>query len=175
MVVNNLYIFRTINCPAEANTKLVIDANAPLAFAISAQSLQLITGRNAHVIDVRCQVQLNKFPQGSTFNVRPPLAAFQTKQAFRLFRIKGPDHTLSIMKYVNNIKRYYSEQSDQSNSMLTPVDFHLYLKIQHASQTPHTSIARLRFQPCSMQQWFRIAIGLLPAFEHQFATCLECQ
>ncbi len=60
MVVHDFDAVRAIHFPHEANTPLVIDANAVLALAIAFQRLQLITGRNVQTGEFGCCMELQQ-------------------------------------------------------------------------------------------------------------------
>jgi len=51
MIVNDLYIRRTVRRPAEANPVLVVDTNAIKSMPSSSESLKSITRRNPQVVE----------------------------------------------------------------------------------------------------------------------------
>jgi len=46
MVINNLDIFWSLDCPYKAHAKLIVNADAVLSGPITLQHLQAITGRH---------------------------------------------------------------------------------------------------------------------------------
>lgn len=71
MIVNNLNFVWSVCRPPEANPELVINPDAPLAFAVAAQRFQPVAWRGAHVVQASREVELHQFTQCLTFNLRP--------------------------------------------------------------------------------------------------------
>ncbi len=85
MIINNFNICRTFISPAKTNSKLVIDANTPLAFSVAAQPLKTITRRHTHVTQALRQIKLNELAQGGALDTCPLSHMPQPKERFRFF------------------------------------------------------------------------------------------
>jgi len=62
VIVNNLYSSRSICCPREADTVLIVDSDAVPAPPIPRQRLQAIPGRNPQLVQKAHRIQLLQFP-----------------------------------------------------------------------------------------------------------------
>ena len=87
------YIGRAIRTPPKSNPVLVVDADTPLAFSISAQSLEPVSRWNAHVGKALGQIKLHEFAQSLTLNACPFAHMLQLKELPRVGVSKGHDHT----------------------------------------------------------------------------------
>jgi hypothetical protein len=94
MIINDFNIRWPLRGPSKTNPELVIDANAPLTFPVSAQGLKPISRRYTHIIHALCQIKLNQFAQGLPLNSRPSSHMFQPKQLFCIGISERSDHGL---------------------------------------------------------------------------------
>jgi hypothetical protein len=101
VIINNFNIFRPFITPAETDSELVIDADAPLAFSVATQRFKPVSRRCAHVAQAGCQIQLHKFAQRSAFDRRPLPHMLQPKERFCVLRPERLDHAVN-----NNENRY---------------------------------------------------------------------
>ena len=69
VVINDLYVVRMIRVPTEADSPLVIDADAMLPLSTSRKGFQPISGGRAEIIDRRGRVNLTKLPVDSPLDV----------------------------------------------------------------------------------------------------------
>ena len=65
MVIHNFYVERIFALPAEANSPLVIHANAVLAFAVVFQGFQMVAVRHAQIVQTPRLMQQQQFPPGN--------------------------------------------------------------------------------------------------------------
>ena len=74
MVIHNFNVPCIRALPAEADTPLVIDANAVLAFALALQGFESIAGRYTQIVEAPGLIQQKEFPSRDPLNLRrqPP-------------------------------------------------------------------------------------------------------
>src|SRR5450759_2177657 len=70
MAIGDLNVESVALREAKAHSPLVIDSDAPLAFAITLKSLQTIRWRGLEIFNPSCRVELRKPHRGSTANLR---------------------------------------------------------------------------------------------------------
>jgi hypothetical protein len=88
MVVGNLNIFRVNPGPYEANSKLVVDPDRMLSFAISPQLLKMVARRVPEIIERRGRIQHDQLAPSRAYEVRRKTLARPLPVADRLgFRI----------------------------------------------------------------------------------------
>ena len=92
MIVHDFDAVRAIHFPHEANTPLVIDANAVLALAIAFQRLELITWRNAQTGEFGCCMQLQQLAPGHTFDVPETSHGLSVEQRLGVVTRKRANH-----------------------------------------------------------------------------------
>jgi hypothetical protein len=88
MIVHNLNVSGTISRPAEADTPLIVDANAPLTATVALQSLETIAGRRPQVRKPNSRVQHIKLSFGH-LRKRPPLRRAKTSSKELICRSSG--------------------------------------------------------------------------------------
>jgi len=69
MVIHDLYAVSVPVAPRKTNTKLVIDANAVLPFAIALQCLKVITRRSLQVLQHHGVIEHYQFSQRNALNI----------------------------------------------------------------------------------------------------------
>ena len=69
MVVYDLDIESVTGFPAEANTPLLVDANAVLSDPVSGEGLKAICRWDAKVIEVLCAIEHSQLVEGALLNV----------------------------------------------------------------------------------------------------------
>lgn len=93
MVIDNFDAVGVVGLPAKADTPLIVDPDAVLAFSVSAKLLQSITWWNSQVIERFGSIDKQEFPQcGSPQWWREPLHRLPMKQPLRLVVGKTLDH-----------------------------------------------------------------------------------
>jgi len=70
VIIRDLNFVRVTLAPLETNAVLIVDANAVLAFAIAAQPLKPVAGRNEKVCQGRSRVQHLQFLERGFAEVR---------------------------------------------------------------------------------------------------------
>ncbi len=91
MVVNNLYIFRTFRSPHEANTPLLINANAVLPLAISFQGFKFIAWWYAQVFQNRGPIKLLQFSKCRALKINPTTYPFSLKEGLGILALETLD------------------------------------------------------------------------------------
>lgn len=71
MVINDLNIFGTGLAPAEANSPLVVNPDAPLAFSFAAQPFKTVSWRQTENFDPYRSIQHIQFSDGDILNAAP--------------------------------------------------------------------------------------------------------
>jgi hypothetical protein len=92
VIVDDLYVVCVAVPPNEANTPLVIDADAVLAVPVALQGLQSISRRNGNVGEVSGSIQLPQFSQRNPLNAFKTFARLPQVKQFSLTRAKRFDH-----------------------------------------------------------------------------------
>ena len=64
VVIDDFNVMRAVLFPTETDSKLVVDANAPLSFPVSVKRLQPVAGRNLERLDPDGRVKHVELPQG---------------------------------------------------------------------------------------------------------------
>ena len=82
MVIHNFHVQRVFALPAEANSPLVIDADAVLASAVVFQGFQVVAVRRAQVIQTPRLMQQQQFSSCRSLNL--------VRQAPRRFIVEQP-------------------------------------------------------------------------------------
>ena len=99
MVVHDLDVFGIGPRPAEADAKLVIHANAPLAGPVPFQELEPVRGRCAQVLDTPGQVELLKFAQRRALDIRETGHAPEPEQRLSVDALEGLDRHREIVTF----------------------------------------------------------------------------
>jgi len=93
MIIDDLDLICIAVTPLEADSPLVVDANAVLAGAIPYQLLEVVPWRNAKVFQCLGSVQKQQFPQSGSLEKAGQLLDGETlKQAFGLLVAKTANH-----------------------------------------------------------------------------------
>ena len=69
MVIDDFDLVGSVWLPLEADSPLLVDSYAVLAFPISAQCFKTIRGRNAQVVQLIRDVELQEFPVGDRLDI----------------------------------------------------------------------------------------------------------
>jgi len=91
VIVDDLYVRRTFCRPDEANSPLLVDADAVLPFAIILQRLKAVARGHLQIIKNRRPVQLCELSEGRAFNVHPALDALAFEEGFGVFALEVLD------------------------------------------------------------------------------------
>ena len=92
MIIDDFDILRSLRGPSEADAVLVIDPDAPLPLAVTAQGLQPVARRGAHVVQAPGQIQLHEFAQDLSFDRCPFADMLLAEQTFGILRPERLDH-----------------------------------------------------------------------------------
>jgi len=80
--------------PLETYAPLIIDADAPLALALSVKSFQAIPWRTRQFVSALHAVDLPQLSKGRSIRGCKSTAMLAPEKPFRFFIRKGPDHIL---------------------------------------------------------------------------------
>lgn len=94
MVVGYLHFVGSISLPDEADSVLVIDANAVLPGPISSKSLQPIPGWRSEIAKPNAEVELIELSQSHGSNRRPTAIGFLLEELESVGVLEAPDHCL---------------------------------------------------------------------------------
>jgi hypothetical protein len=107
VVIDHLNIIRTRIVPSEANSPLVINANAPLAFSIADKLFEPISGRTSQVSDDAGSVEHIQLSQDHSHDAGPLRRTFSGFEKMpRAGILEGLDH--SILQNYNSIGSFRS-------------------------------------------------------------------
>lgn len=73
MIIHDFHISCARNRPAEADSELIVNANAVLTRPVPLERLEAITGWNAKIIKSACDLQLSQLAPRSVLNTLEPL------------------------------------------------------------------------------------------------------
>ena len=96
MVVDDFNLVSVSLSPHEADTPLIVDPNAMLAFSIPVKSFEPIPGWRREITKLGCGVQLTKFAQRHSFDGPKSPHPLPTVEALRVLAAKAPNHHLSV-------------------------------------------------------------------------------
>jgi len=85
VVIDNFDFGGAFSGPDEAQSELIIDADAVLAAPVPVQRLQAIGRRYAQIPQIGRNVEHRQLAQGSGFDVAPPRHALAIEQRLRAF------------------------------------------------------------------------------------------
>jgi len=104
MVVRDFYFPSIVPAPDEANSALIVDANAVLPLAIASQFFQPIARGSLQIVEVECSVEHGQLALGNA-GWRPSSSRAGSPDFRRFFVGESLDHFLIITVYINNVKR----------------------------------------------------------------------
>lgn len=91
VIVDDLDVLRPLGSPDEADSPLIIHANAMLPDAIAFQSFELIPRWNFEVFQSSCQFQLRNLSQRDAFDIYPSTHSLATKEGLCVLALEGLD------------------------------------------------------------------------------------
>jgi len=93
MIIDNLDAEGIAVLPPKANTQPVVNSDAVLTRTILRQNFQMVAGRNAKIIQVRCPVDQKQLSQCRMLNILRKLArSFPVKYALGFHGFERNDH-----------------------------------------------------------------------------------
>lgn len=92
MIIDDFNTFSTAIFPNETDPPLVIDANRMLPFAIPAQGLQPVSGRNPQILKGMSRHQILELPIGHAFKGAKPPNRFPSGKRLRILVSKRSYH-----------------------------------------------------------------------------------
>lgn len=103
MIVNDCHIERIAVGEPEADSPLLVDADAPLALAVALERLQPVGWRKSQIVYARCRMKLRQTHDRAIadFGRQAPGSATR-KKSFSLGICKGLDHSDHHKHYVYN-------------------------------------------------------------------------
>ena len=107
MIVGDFDVQGIAVSPAEADPPLIVDPDAVLTPPIPGQLFKAISGRNSQIGQSIGGVKHEELLQSRAVDVLRELSrAFTLEDPFGLWVFEAPNHTIIIMRRVNNVKRY---------------------------------------------------------------------
>ena len=94
MVVDDLNVMGVVALPAEANPKLVVDADAVLAETITGQLFESIGGRHLQIGEGRGRIEHNKLTKSNALEIGWKFANLVALREARPYRAKNRQATL---------------------------------------------------------------------------------
>src|SRR5512139_3962973 len=101
VIVDDLDVVGVAFAPSEADTPLVVDADAELAFAPAAEFLESVAGRRSKIVQHDGSVQLPQPPERHAPDVGSESPdRFPLEEPFRVGVAESADHTIIITRAV---------------------------------------------------------------------------
>ena len=91
MIVNDLYVSSALRGPDEADSPLLVYADAVLAFPIVLEGLEAVARRNLQILKGDRPVQLRKLAQCWSLDVHPTLDAFALEEGASVLALEALD------------------------------------------------------------------------------------
>jgi len=98
MIIDNFHVMEMAVTPDETDSPLIVDANGVLAFPISPQGFQLVSGRRRQDAKFRSSVQLKQFAESDPLECTKALGPMIMKKRFGFLAAETLDHTSSILR-----------------------------------------------------------------------------
>jgi hypothetical protein len=96
VIVDDLYIVGIAISPSEANSPLVVNANAVLAHPLASKSLEPIAGWHSQVLGSRRCIQHSELPERHILHIPPePADGLAAEQALGIPVPKALDHAIA--------------------------------------------------------------------------------
>src|SRR4051794_37377563 len=93
MIVHDLNVIGIAAPPAEADSPLVVDTNAPLSRSFSVKFFEAIGRRNSQILKTGGAIQHTQFTQRHLLDItRQAPRALAIEYPFRLLALEAPDH-----------------------------------------------------------------------------------
>jgi hypothetical protein len=107
VVIDNFNIRRTGGTfwPFEANTPLVVDADAVLAFPAALQGLEPVSGQNGKVAERQGRFEPVQLQAGGAFDAREGFDTFSGREGGSFLAPETNDHECSLVKNTPYVKR----------------------------------------------------------------------
>jgi hypothetical protein len=101
VVIHDLHFVSICSLPNEADSVLIVDANAMLPLAIPVKSLKAIARRHPQDLQTNSRIQDEELPGRSRAKIRRESAAFACpKEQLRIRVLKALNHEQSITKHI---------------------------------------------------------------------------
>jgi hypothetical protein len=91
--------------PIETNSPLVVNADAVLAFPVSLQSLQLVSGQGRKRPEILGRIKHIQFAKSLALDSLKPTHRFTAEEALSLGATERPDHRQKVYRFTLNVKR----------------------------------------------------------------------
>jgi hypothetical protein len=99
VIIHDFHVITIPGSPHETNPPLLVDPDRMLSLPVSAQCLQLISGRRRQHPQFCCGVQLQEFPERHPLEGTKPPRMLVVKEFLGLRARKTLNHTPSIPRY----------------------------------------------------------------------------
>jgi len=90
-MVNDFNIERPTFGKAKADAPLVVDADAPLSFAVALERFEPVVGRNPEFLDANDTMKHGELAHRNDLDVSPPRNPVASKQRLRVTTTEGLD------------------------------------------------------------------------------------
>jgi len=107
VIIDNLYVFRTGDRPAEADTILIVHTDAVLPRAVALERFKTVPRRNPKVGQPAGNLQLSQLPARDVLDALEPPDLPSFRQGFRISIAKRYDHRWILTRRTINVKRAY--------------------------------------------------------------------
>jgi hypothetical protein len=104
MVIDDLDVLGPRIGPAKADPELVVDPESVLSCPVALEGFQMISGRNAQVLQPSGDFQLPKFPASHSGEIGEPFDWIAFRQGFRLRAQERFDHGKMVTLCVTTAK-----------------------------------------------------------------------
>jgi hypothetical protein len=95
VVIDNLDVAGVAFIPLKTDPPLIVQADAVLASAISAEFLQVVSRRNSEIIEYRRRIELPQLTKRHALEIRPELPdALAVEQPLGIPVAETPNHSL---------------------------------------------------------------------------------
>jgi hypothetical protein len=98
VVVHHFDLLCVAVLPDEADPILIVDPDAVLSTPISAESLELIAGERAQVVESLCRMQLHELALSDAGNAPKPTRRIAIEERLGVSIPEGPDHLLRVLR-----------------------------------------------------------------------------
>src|SRR5690606_258298 len=92
VVVHDLHAVRSGICPSEAQTPLIVDANAVLAFPVAGEGFQVVARRRPQELQRGSRIKLREFPRRDLDDAAETLRLPLLVESLRIDAAEAFDH-----------------------------------------------------------------------------------
>jgi hypothetical protein len=105
VVIHYFHVLGSRIGPSEADSPLVVYADAVLPCAVAPQRFQAVAGRYAQILQTAGDLKLTDFASGNHCDIREPSAVVPLRELFGQVAFEGYDHGAIMTPCVMHVKR----------------------------------------------------------------------